>query len=325
MTVLKIAAAARAVLPHLGELLSDEAEVCREELIQLLEEDANRLNVDAALLQIFYDHAGLRHWLERWLKSPESSRAARGRRRSPDFSAIADEVKEPVQFRACTPSEISLDAWSDLVAYVHVPGAEEAVQKDVQRQLGNRPHAVTSSQAPSSIRRGAEIEVAVHLPHCHVNPPRASVLWLEDWHRLSFRVRVADDTSTPRLPTSQPGKLILSHRSASRGRGSNPHDPLGQGPCRSAALTPNTACPRLSYDLLFLLPQGRQGRRAPGGRLSSLGRRLLARRAEASKRTGLELRDPREYQESRHLPAVLVAQSQGLRKKSRRSGAPLTS
>jgi hypothetical protein len=40
-----------------------------------------------------------------------------------------------------------------------------------------------------TIARGAEIVVVPELPGCHFNPPRASFLWLEDWHRAEFRVQ----------------------------------------------------------------------------------------------------------------------------------------
>jgi hypothetical protein len=41
------------------------------------------------------------------------------------------------------------------------------------------------------------------LPGCRFNPPRASFLWLEDWHRVEFRVQ-----ATPDLPDFALGQAV---------------------------------------------------------------------------------------------------------------------
>jgi hypothetical protein len=50
------------------------------------------------------------------------------------------------------------------------------------------------------IERGTEIVVVPSLPGCRFNPPSASALWLEDWHRVELRMQ-----ADPKLPGFQAG------------------------------------------------------------------------------------------------------------------------
>ena len=207
MTTSKIAEAGRAILHQLEALLGIRAQAFREELVKLLQLDADRHNVDVPLLELLYSQPESRNWLTRWSESGEANRSQQGRRRSPHFGVTVGEQAEPVQFSAYFPSTVSLDAWTDLLAYIHLPDARTVVREDSQRQLRSQSFGETRTNATTSLERGTEIQVVPHIPHCQVNPPHASVLWLEDWHRLSFRIRLEERTPTQRLGESQSGSL----------------------------------------------------------------------------------------------------------------------
>jgi hypothetical protein len=55
--------------------------------------------------------------------------------------------------------------------------------------VGEARPDISRARAQAQITEGAEIQVVPLLPDCEFNPPRASVLWMEDWHRVLFRVR----------------------------------------------------------------------------------------------------------------------------------------
>ena len=110
-----------------------------------------------------------------------------------------------IQFTAYYPKEVRPETWYTLLAYAHLPEALAAVQADSRTRLG--PQAGNAGQgrcqATQTIARGAEIVVVPELPGCRFNPPRASFLWLEDWHRTEFRVQ-----ATPDLPDFALGQAV---------------------------------------------------------------------------------------------------------------------
>ena len=125
-------------------------------------------------------------------------------------TAILGDVRssEPaahIQFTAYHPKEVKPETWYTLLAYAHLPEALAAVQSDSRTRLG--PQAGNAgqgrSQATQTIARGAEMAVVPELPGCRFNPPRASFLWLEDWHRTEFRVK-----ATPDLPDFTLGQAV---------------------------------------------------------------------------------------------------------------------
>jgi hypothetical protein len=105
-------------------------------------------------------------------------------------SALQLAREERVEFSAYFPTTLRQDTWSTMLVYAHVPSARNEVQEDSDKVFYGLPTRPGSSLVPSSlgISRGAEIEVVPSMAGCEFNPPRASILWLEDWHRLSFRV-----------------------------------------------------------------------------------------------------------------------------------------
>ena len=96
--------------------------------------------------------------------------------------------EEAVRFSCCYPKSMPLGIWSTVLAYVYLPRAERFVKGDSTLRLGTRGYAASNAEARLSIARGAEIIAVPRLPGVLVNPPRASINWLEDWHRFEFRV-----------------------------------------------------------------------------------------------------------------------------------------
>ena len=107
-------------------------------------------------------------------------------------------IQEPaarIQFTAYHPKEVKPETWYTLLAYAHLPEALAAVQSDSQTRLGLQAGNADQGQSQTieTITRGAEIVVVPEMPGCRFNPPRASFLWLEDWHRAEFRVQATPD------------------------------------------------------------------------------------------------------------------------------------
>ena len=110
------------------------------------------------------------------------------------LSAAPSARPEPVEFSAYFPVALRAGEWQPLLAYVHVPSARIAVEMDSQRILRNvqTPAEGSRSRAFTIINRGAEIRVVPTLQGCEFNPPSSLVHWMEQWHRLEFRVRTTD-------------------------------------------------------------------------------------------------------------------------------------
>ena len=110
-----------------------------------------------------------------------------------------------IQFTAYHPKEVRPETWYTLLAYAHLPEALAAVQSDSRTRLGSQVGNTGQgrSQATQTIARGAEMVVVPELPGCRFNPPRASFLWVEDWHRAEFRVQ-----ATPDLPDFALGQAV---------------------------------------------------------------------------------------------------------------------
>lgn len=102
---------------------------------------------------------------------------------------------EKVQFTTYHPKEIKPGKWYKLLSYAHLPGALEAVKADSRSILGEaiKDYGKGRGVATETILREAEITVVPELPGCRFNPPRQTILWLEDWHRAEFRLQANPD------------------------------------------------------------------------------------------------------------------------------------
>lgn len=96
-----------------------------------------------------------------------------------------------IQFSVYHPIKIAAESWSTLLAYVHLKNAIMDIQDDAQGYLDKLKefYDIAQIQSPVQIPTGSEIIVVPHLEGCQFNPPQSSVLFLENWHRIIFRVR----------------------------------------------------------------------------------------------------------------------------------------
>jgi hypothetical protein len=102
--------------------------------------------------------------------------------------------EEKVQFTSYHPTELKPEQWYTMLAYVHVERAKDAVHEDSKIRIGEQPkdYRKGHGRATEIIARGTEIVAVPELPGCRFNPPKASVRWLEDWHRIEFRMQASE-------------------------------------------------------------------------------------------------------------------------------------
>jgi hypothetical protein len=74
---------------------------------------------------------------------------------------------------------------------MHVTGAVQLVNSDVERRLGATEGGTRTRTARSkaSIARGTVIQVVPESADCEFNPPQVAFAWLEDFHCAEFRFR----------------------------------------------------------------------------------------------------------------------------------------
>jgi type VI secretion system ImpA family protein len=154
-----------------------------------------------ALRELAKSLSSLRSFIQKVLADrvqlePESSEASVLRATAEALDTAAEPIAPAeVCFTAYCPMEITPGLWETLLVYAHLPGAVGAVYEDSGMLLGPHPqfHRRHGAVATNEIQRGAEITVVPEMPGCRFNPPRASFLWLEDWHRIEFRLLASQD------------------------------------------------------------------------------------------------------------------------------------
>jgi TIR domain len=99
-----------------------------------------------------------------------------------------------VQLTAFYPQRIRPDFWYNLVAYVHLLGAQWAVRADSKKFLsvGGTPLGEIGRLSEVKIAPGAEIMAIPELTGCRFNPESVRLRWLEDWHRAEFRLQTGN-------------------------------------------------------------------------------------------------------------------------------------
>jgi hypothetical protein len=117
--------------------------------------------------------------------------------------------EDKVQFTSYYPTELKPEQWYTMLAYVHVERAKDAVHEDSKIRLGEQPKDYRKGQgrATQTIARGTEIVAVPELPGCRFNPAKASVRWLEDWHRIEFRMQPSEALPGFVLDTAVNGRL----------------------------------------------------------------------------------------------------------------------
>ena len=116
---------------------------------------------------------------------------------------------EEVQFTAYHPKEVKPNHWYVVLAYVHLMNAKNMVHADSQTRLGHqfRDYREGHGKVTETIARGTEIRIIPELPGCRFNPPEASVLWLEDWHRIEFRMQASEELPGFKLNAASEGRI----------------------------------------------------------------------------------------------------------------------
>ncbi len=100
---------------------------------------------------------------------------------------------EEVVFTAYHPKDLVWETWYEFLAYVHLDSAFDEVREDSARRLGERARDYGRGRSATTfIRPETEIVAVPELPGCRFNPPQASIVWLEDWHRFEFRMQASD-------------------------------------------------------------------------------------------------------------------------------------
>jgi TIR domain-containing protein len=121
-------------------------------------------------------------------------------RRMHSYGALIEKLApglEQVQFTTYSPLNVLPVAWNSLLAYCHLPEALMNVEEDSRSHLGQAgaDFQKSSTQNIQMIAREVEIVIEPSIEGCRFNPPRASIVWLEGWHRLEFRFQ-----ALPKLP-----------------------------------------------------------------------------------------------------------------------------
>jgi hypothetical protein len=114
-----------------------------------------------------------------------------------------EHEQSPVHFSVYCPDSLVRREWNSVLVYIHRSSAVDAIVAEVKRRFGDIPFTVETALGKMSIARGTTITVVPMFPDCLVNPTKASVQWLEDRHRLDFRV-----LPQPGLPRSTVDELV---------------------------------------------------------------------------------------------------------------------
>lgn len=113
----------------------------------------------------------------------------------PSFSIeepMADEEPEEdeVNFLAYYPKEVTVEKWYTVLVYAFVSSALEAIRQDAQQfkdEIGEMREAKSATSA--RLARGTEVTVVPSCEGVTFNPERVSFKWLEEHHRVRFRMQ----------------------------------------------------------------------------------------------------------------------------------------
>ncbi|GJL64320.1 MAG: hypothetical protein NPIRA04_29740 [Nitrospirales bacterium] len=101
------------------------------------------------------------------------------------------DVSDDVRLTAFYPKAMPLNMWSSLLSYIHLSKCIGEVIGDSKVRLGKEAAGYDRRERKAKVRikPRAEILIVPELSDCEINPPQAKVIWLENWHRVEFRVR----------------------------------------------------------------------------------------------------------------------------------------
>ena len=96
----------------------------------------------------------------------------------------------PARFSVFHPMQLQPGQWLDLAVYLHEPGIDSFVRQDHLGRYEGKPGDLPERRSGLrySLKPGAAVTIVPALPGCRINPPRATVEWWENFHRVPFRV-----------------------------------------------------------------------------------------------------------------------------------------
>lgn len=96
----------------------------------------------------------------------------------------------PARFSVFHPMQLQPGQWLDLAVYLHEPGIDSFVRQDHLGRYEGKPGEAPERRSPLryTLKPGAAVTIVPALPGCRINPPRATVEWWENFHRVPFRV-----------------------------------------------------------------------------------------------------------------------------------------
>jgi HEAT repeat protein len=114
------------------------------------------------------------------------------------------------QFSVYHPWQIKPVLWHTLLAYLHNQLSRAEVDADSMGHLQAEAHyARKTAPAKTDISEGAEILVVPEMPGCRFNPPTARVAWLENWHRIEFRMQALPTIAGFELDKAVNGRIAF--------------------------------------------------------------------------------------------------------------------
>jgi serine/threonine protein kinase len=96
----------------------------------------------------------------------------------------------PARFSVFHPMLLQPGQWLDLAVYLHEPGIDSFVRQDHLGRYEGKPGETPDRRSALryTLKLGAGVTIVPALPGCRINPPRATIEWWENFHRVNFRV-----------------------------------------------------------------------------------------------------------------------------------------
>lgn len=113
-------------------------------------------------------------------------------------------VPDPITFTAFRPHDIALGEWTDLLVYIGIPEARAEIFRDSERRLRLSRRNIEQQTIAGRLQRGTEVLVVPEIDDAEINPASARVTWLEPWHHVDFRFRLA-----PGNPEAREGRIFF--------------------------------------------------------------------------------------------------------------------
>jgi len=113
-------------------------------------------------------------------------------------------LDENVQFTVYRPEAVRPAKWYTMLAFAHLaerppdappdePSPIEKVKSEAEKALGDRlrDYRDVTQDSLAAVPREGEITLVPEMAGVEFNPPRCSFLWVEDVHRVDFRLRAS--------------------------------------------------------------------------------------------------------------------------------------